>query len=500
MVRILYVEDDKADQELVCHSLHSKNYEVILAQDGLEGVRKACNEKPDLILMHMGLPVLDGWEAASQIKSNPKTCLIPIIALIPHNMPHDQDKALKSGCDDYHAKPINIEQLQYQIVSLLKKKQEEKSREGATLSPLLLKHAIFRKKKETSVLVVDDDEEIRDILSCRLCLEGFNVITAENGPKAMEYIKRGNFDLVLLDLLMPEINGMEILHFIREKYSLGELPVIIVTVKDTQEDLVKALKEGANDYITKPIDMSILLARIHTHLNLHRLSLLKDEFMSIASHDLRNPLGIIYGYIWSILNTVHPGMQMTEEAYSYLIKIKKSAENMKHIISDFLNFQALEEGQFKLDLGPVDINNLLLEATEEFQGLAREKNISIRLEPDEGLKTMNLDSGKITQVIQNLVNNAIKFSPPETRITIRSFQEQTAVLVEVSDMGKGLNPEDMSKIFEKYERLRHKDREDEKGYGLGLAICKKLVEAHDGEIGVRNNPDQGATFWFRLPV
>lgn len=359
---------------------------------------------------------------------------------------------------------------------------------------------MIQKNKEISILVVDDDEEIRDILSCRLCLEGFKVITAENEPRALENIQRGHFDLVLLDLIMPDINGMDILNLIREKYSLVQLPVIIVSVKETQEDIVKGLEAGANDYITKPIDMRILLARIHTHLNLHRLSLLKDEFISIASHDLKNPLGVIYGYIWSILNTVRPFTQMTEEAYSYLIKIKKSAETMKHIISDFLDFQALEEGQLKLDLQPTDINNLLREAKEEFQGLAGEKNIRIHLEPDKGLKTINLDSGKITQVIQNLVNNAIKYNPQGERITIRSFQEQTGILVEVSDMGEGLNPEDMSKIFNKYERLKLKGEEEEKGYGLGLAICKKLVEAHGGEIGVRNNPDHGATFWFRLPI
>src|SRR3954452_3436466 len=133
----------------------------------------------------------------------------------------------------------------------------------------------------------------RDMLSRRLQREGYTVLTAEDGYKALEMMKSQKFDLILLDVMMPGLNGYEMLPIIRQQFSLAELPVIMATAKDRSEDVVEGLKLGANDYVTKPIDLPVLLARMEIHLKLKNLAQMKDEFLRIASHDLKNPLSTI---------------------------------------------------------------------------------------------------------------------------------------------------------------------------------------------------------------
>ena len=350
------------------------------------------------------------------------------------------------------------------------------------------------------LLVVDDNEMNRDLLARRLRREGYTVDIAEDGYIALEKINSGQFDLILLDIMMPGLSGIDMLPIIRQSYSIADMPVIMTTAKDQSTDIVEGLRLGANDYVTKPIDLPVLLARIQTQLKLKYLSQLKDEFLRIASHDLKNPLSTVLMAAHLLRERVPPGSMMQENFYEMLYFIVKHSEEMQRIIRDFLDFQAAADGQLRLSLNTVRLNALALDVVNNNRSYADSKKIDLTTEFESDDSAVLCDEARIHQVAQNLVGNAIKFCPPQAQVIVRTFRIGRWLQFEVIDSGPGLTPDDMQQVFAKYARLSNKPTGDEKSSGLGLAICKQMIELHGGYIGVRNNPDRGSTFWFTLPV
>jgi len=350
------------------------------------------------------------------------------------------------------------------------------------------------------LLVVDDNEMNRDVMSRRLRREGYAVDVAEDGYQAMEMIKKTKYDLILLDVMMPGLSGFEMLPLIRHMYEVTDLPVIMATAKDQSEDIVEGLRLGANDYVTKPIDHPVLLARIQLHLKLKNLSQLKDEFIRIASHDLKNPLSTVMMAAHIVRERVPPGATMQDQFYQMLQYIVKHSEEMQRIIRDFLDFQAMEDGALALTVASMNLNSIAQELYSENTGYAENKSINLAIQADPYLPEIQGDTGRVKQVGQNLVGNAIKFCSADANILIRTRKEDKNVVFEVIDSGPGLKPEDFPRLFSKYARLSNKPTGDEKSTGLGLAICKTMIELHGGTIGAFNNPDRGATFWFKLPI
>jgi two-component system sensor histidine kinase/response regulator len=357
-----------------------------------------------------------------------------------------------------------------------------------------------KKSGQGQILVVDDNEMNRDMLSRRLKREGYTILVAEDGYQALDMIKSHKFDLILLDIMMPGLSGFEMLPMIRENYTLAELPIIMATAKDQSEDIVEGLRLGANDYVTKPIDFPVLLARIQIHLKLKNLAQLKDEFLRIASHDLKNPLSTILMSAHIVRDKVPPGTAMPEQIHNMLSFIIRRGEEMQRIVRDFLDFQAMEDGQFGLELAPTNLNEIAQQVVEANNEYAQSKDITLYSELDQSLPVVNADAARLSQVTQNLVGNAIKFSPKGAVTFVRTRIEDSFVIVEICDSGPGLPEEDINKAFAKYTRLSNKPTGGESSSGLGLAICKQMIDLHRGKIGVFNNPDKGATFWYSIPL
>lgn len=357
------------------------------------------------------------------------------------------------------------------------------------------------------ILVVDDVPDNLKLLEADLEDFGYEVATAMDGNQALQVFERTHPDLVLLDIRMPGLSGLEVLAKLRERHSVSDLPVIMTTAVSESEDIVTALKNGANDYVTKPLDVEVLMARVETQLKLlrlkrekDRLDRVKDDFLAIASHDLKNPLFVISAAITLISEHAPPGSQMTDDIFEFVSLIKERTSEMTRIIEDFLDFQALEEGRLRLDMESIDLHALMAKAMENNAARAEIKAIHVELQKTEGLPAIQVDPHRIAQILDNLLSNAIKFSDEKGSIVLRSKLEGGKAVIEVSDAGPGLTKADMRKVFGKYSRLKNMPTGGEKSSGLGLAICKQLVEAHGGEIGVSNNPDCGTTFWFSLPV
>ncbi len=267
---ILIVEDNEMNRDMISRRLTKHGFQVSTAVDGEEGIRKARSELPQLILMDLGIPVIDGWEAMKRLRADPATSRIPIIVVSAHAMAEDREKALKSGADEYFAKPVEFKPLLERIEALTVHPVGEglTAQQGQQVYPVSISRTAAGDFSGHRVLVVDDNPDNRDMLSRRFQKKGLQVDIAETGAEALDKISTTTYDVVLLDILMPGMDGIEVLEKIRRIRTMVQLPVIMVTAKEGTEDLVHALEIGANDYITKPIDFSVAFARTRTQLQL----------------------------------------------------------------------------------------------------------------------------------------------------------------------------------------------------------------------------------------
>lgn len=367
------------------------------------------------------------------------------------------------------------------------------------------------------ILVVDDREEGARIIALLLEEEGHTVELALSGEEALAQIYADPPDVVILDVMMPDINGMEVLRRLRADEAFAELPIIMVTALGDTTDIVRGIELGATDYLTKPPRFEILSARVRTQIKLkhlqdqrrkdletlQRLNMLKDRFMQIAVHDLKNPLNnIIVGLdLITRYDELLPAHEQAE--YSQVIEMMNTSTfTMRTLINDFLDLSAIQAGQLELNLSHADVNHLIYDMVQQFSAYAREKMLALETNLDDHLPNVLLDKGRIGQVLSNLIGNAIKFSPPRGQVHISSrwLQTSSVVRVEISDTGPGISEEDIQNLFQQHTKASNLPTGTERSSGLGLSIARDLVKLHGGDIGVDSTPGEGSIFWFHLPV
>lgn len=349
------------------------------------------------------------------------------------------------------------------------------------------------------VLIVDDYPDASSIVAEFLASYEFECTCALSGAEAIERMRCEPFDLMLLDVSMPLMSGLELLRVIRQHFTLSELPVVMVTGHDATTEVVGALEAGANDYVTKPIDLPVLLARIRTQWALLQLARLKDEFLRIASHDLKNPLTAILGGAELLVEYFPAGSVMTADGVAIIGSIQRRAADMRRLVKDFLDMQAIEDGQFTLALTDADLAAIAAKVVDDQRTYAQRKQIELSAVVHAGPVPVRADPARIEQVIQNFVGNALKFSSSGTRTVVRVGAGTAGARCEVEDQGPGLTPDDMTKLFRKHGRLSNRPTAGEHSSGHGLAICKRMIELHGGRIGAQNNAERGTTFWFEIP-
>ena len=366
--------------------------------------------------------------------------------------------------------------------------------------------------KPPFIIIVDDIVKNLQVLGTMLEEENFDVAVAQDGFEALDIIEADPPDLILLDIMMPEINGYEVCEKLKQNEKTKDIPVIFLTAKNESEDVVAGFKIGGVDYVTKPFNKDELLVRIKTHLELkyskdiilrqnaklRELNDEKNEFLGIAAHDLKNPLSGIKG----LAELIAMGNMEEAEIIDFANHIKTSAEFMFGLITDLLDINSIEEGKLNLNCEVFPINALLNNAILEFKQRAEAKNIELISNIKTTYVMVNLDMPKTRQVIENIISNAIKFSPLNKQIYINSSVEKSNnfVLIEVQDQGPGISSEDMKKLFGKFARLSARPTADEHSTGLGLSIVKKLVEAMGGKIWCARQPGKGSSLKFTFPI
>lgn len=267
-------------------------------------------------------------------------------------------------------------------------------------------------------------------------------------------------------------------------------------------DLVGVLEE-LEDKRTELERVNTELAATNRELNeanakLRELSEMKEEFLALTTHDLRSPLTVISGVI-SFFTSGRLG-ELTLEQKNMVSMMERNAQSLIELVNDLLDASKLESGTMRLELASIELSGLVDELRENMEPLAREKGLKLEEDLPADLPPIEADRPKLRRILVNLFSNAIKFTGRGGRVTVRAAREDGQVRISVSDTGVGIAPEDVKRLFDKYEQARSRATRGEKGTGLGLYITKQLVELHGGEIRVESEPGKGSTFSFTIPV
>ena len=373
---------------------------------------------------------------------------------------------------------------------------------------IVLKKANNENKK--LIFIVDDQERNLEVLGTLLRSNNYNVMIASGGHEALAMVTKKLPDLILLDIMMPRMDGYEVCQKLKEGELTKDIPIIFLTAKTETEDLVKGFRIGGLDYITKPFSNEELLVRINNHLELKhskdiilrqneelkKLNKEKNEFLRIAAHDLKNPLFTVKGF--SQLITKKNQTLELSDIKDYATYITATADQCLQIIINLLDVNAIEEGLMKLSFSRFDLNNIMQDVCEGYNLKASEKDIKLHFTKTDGPNPVTADINKVKQIADNLVSNAVKFSPHGKNIFIEAFRNtkgaQEFAGFSVKDEGPGISEEDKEMLFMKFAKLSAQPTGEENSTGLGLSIVKSLVEAMDGRVWCESEEGQGAKF------
>ena len=365
------------------------------------------------------------------------------------------------------------------------------------------------------ILVVDDITKNLQVVGTVLRNQGYKVMAAASGAEALKCVRTQLPDLILLDLMMPEMDGLEVCRRLKSDSTTSQVPVIFLTASNEMEHLVNGFEVGAVDYVTKPFNPPELLARVRTHLELkharerlREMNEEKNEFMGIAAHDLRNPLGAITGYAEILIEEMEslqpsvpePGARAVREAGECAGRIRETSRRMAEMVQNLLDANRIERGEMQLSLAPLDLSQTVAAVLETQRPRAVAKQQTLHWQNEVGAVSVLADATVLTQVIENLISNAVKYSPAGKNIFVRLRRLQEGTLCEVQDEGPGLSAEDQKKLFGKFARLSAKPTGGENSTGLGLSIVKKMVEAMNGRVWCESELGRGATFIVEFPT
>ena len=367
--------------------------------------------------------------------------------------------------------------------------------------------------EKPSILVIDDEPDNFDVIETLLSIgidndkaslisnQGYDLNYAASGQEAIASLDTFQPDLILLDVMMPGMDGIEVCQRIKTMSKWQATPIIMVTALTAKEDLAHCLKSGADDFISKPVNPLELRARVQSmlrikqqHDELQNLLKFREDMVNMMVHDLRSPLTSILFGLELLKNPQYP-----QEKHEYQRnQIHSSARALQVLIDDLLKVALLESGKLCLKRKKVNIYNLVQSAISNFKAIASQKNqLLVSQLINKSNQQVSVDSAMMHRTLDNLLSNAIKFSPHDSQIVVNvEFPNSSDCRIQIIDSGPGV-PDGLSqKIFEKYEVGNLMSGVSQ--IGLGLAFCKMVVEAHGGNICVRNNQPQGAIFEISL--
>lgn len=361
------------------------------------------------------------------------------------------------------------------------------------------------------VLIVDDNPNNIQVVATIIAEYGYELGIAMNAREAYKFLEGNTPELILLDVDMPEIDGYEVCSTLKRNSRYKDIPIIFLTVKDEKEDIVRAYDLGAVDYVTKPFNSKELISRVRTHLSLKKAKdelkvknmelekalEMKDEFLSLISHEFRTPLNVISTAIQAMSHIC--GNELSEKAKKYLGMIRQNTYRQLRLVNNLLDITRANAGRIKLDKKNTDIVFLTKAITESVSTYASQKKVSVTFTSLLEEKIIGIDDEKYERILLNLLSNAIKFTPEGEAIIVTLYSVEDKICVVVEDNGIGIPSDKIDIIFERFGQVDSSLSRQAEGSGIGLSLVKKFVESLGGSISVKSEMGKGSTFTLLLP-
>jgi signal transduction histidine kinase len=369
-----------------------------------------------------------------------------------------------------------------------------------------------------NVLVADDVPEDLQLISSILYQKGVNVIVVQSGREVLKIISRKLPDLILLDITMPEMDGLEVCQCLKNTPETKKIPIIFLTSRNQLDDIVRGFDAGAVDYITKPFRSSELLSRVFTHLDLKRahdiitiqnqqlaeqnrklqeLNATKDKFFSIIAHDLKNPFNALL-VLSEVLKDELTNYKFDKKMEECVQMIYRSSEQGYNLLENLLEWSRSQTGRIPFYPQNMNLKLITAKSIKVLESHAKSKNITLSSEIPENISIF-ADVEMIATIIRNLASNAVKYTKRGGKVTLRAKDTEEWVEIIVDDTGVGIKEKYLQKLFRIDAHHLTPGTADEKGTGLGLILCKEFVEKHGGRIWGESEVGKGSRFTFTLP-
>ncbi len=366
-------------------------------------------------------------------------------------------------------------------------------------------------ESQPSVLIVDDTMENLQVLAEMLRSRNYKVAVAKDGMKALNFVSKRKPDLILLDIMMPEMDGFEVCEKLKADPETKEIPVIFISALAETSDKLKGFETGGVDYITKPFRQEEVFARVKTHLDLKfsREALkkvneslavanaTKDKLFSIISHDLRNPVFATASMLDILADD--PQAFKEDEKPAILNDLRNSMKEVHSLLENLLSWSRAQRDKMVYEPSDNDIQDIVSSNISLLSGIAKDKQIRLHSDITSPIKAF-CDYNTINTVIRNLISNALKFTPEAGEVRISAASKENMVEISITDSGVGIPKENIEKLFHLGEQLTTYGTRNEKGSGLGLLLCKEFVVKNGGTIQVDSEEGKGSCFRFTLPA
>ena len=365
---------------------------------------------------------------------------------------------------------------------------------------------------EYKILIVDDVMSNVLLLKVLLTNEKFQIATASNGRQALDQVTKEKPDLVLLDVMMPDMSGFEVSQQLKANPETAEIPIIFLTALNSTADIVKGFQVGGNDFISKPFNKEELIIRVTHQISLiaakriivaqteelRKTIIGRDKLYSVIAHDLRSPMGSIK-MVLNMLILNLPSDTIGPEMYELLTMANQTTEDVFSLLDNLLKWTKSQIGKLKVVYQDIDMVEVTEGVIEIFSMVAELKKISIRLETPSKLD-VHADIDMIKTVIRNLLSNAIKFSNEETEILVTVQEQEGMAVVSVKDSGCGIDGENQKKLLHTDTHFSTFGTNNEEGSGLGLLLCQDFVIKNGGRLWFTSAKGEGSTFSFSIPL
>jgi two-component system sensor histidine kinase/response regulator len=354
------------------------------------------------------------------------------------------------------------------------------------------------------ILIVDDNPANLLLLGQILKDNGYKVRPVPSGSMALQVAEKAKPDLILLDIMMPEMDGFEVCSRLKKNEDLKDVPIIFISALNNTNDIVKAFESGGADYINKPFQAEEVIARVTTHLKIYQqwkelqeINATKDKFFSIIAHDLRGPLS---GFMSLTEMMADESLSLTsDEKKELTMDLSHSARNILNLLENLLEWSQMKRGYTTFNPQKIDLKETVNDCLKVIADVSLKKNIGLTIEIPDGFEII-ADINMLQTIIRNLVSNAVKFTPRSGGVAISAVSNEiNSATIKVKDSGIGMSNQMVDNLFRIDINTRRPGTEGELSSGLGLLLCKEFVGIHGGAIWVESEEGKGTSFLFTLP-